>query len=940
MMQHKKNSHNNSNGHINKELPRMSFQKRDAPDNRSTGGSGGKNINKANGTSSNFRTDTAISSSHANRERVLQRWVAPSGSEDVDMSLEKSTSGRPWDQFAANERQFGIKTTYDENIYTTVIDKSHPQYKERLAKADRAAKEIENSATTTAHHAEERQMNYAGGDDAGDEEEKYSGVRRQEFPISSNRETKYTPPARRAPAGASTVKGAPVDPAIISSQLRAQKPQPTPKQEGKVHAASSGETAPTPHPTQTPELRLDGKVEGLHKSAEVKPTNQTSTPLKPAAATSRTMSPRAKDVQSFVPNATATVEHDVLKEFKSFAERQRQTVDKVRHTKAKADKEIKLIELKRFAASFKLPTPVPLDLISIIAKDPAKQREIQEKSQRDALEVAKRKADEAAAKEKEKKEPVGTSTEPQPNTVTAAPVETRASRITNTPSVTGPSAPIRNQGGRMPPSYSSYPNNRSGSQHMAPTGRQGGLTHRIRESQKSQAQEMRLPPTGPASGVSPAFTHRMGVPNHLGAKLNPNSHEFRPSAFAPSFSPNGHPSGGSSPRSAINHANGPPAGVTAHINVPIVISRKGTAPNSTNCNILAFAKTIQPPETKNWSENGDLRPSYDTAPTWRSVADDEKPDSTMHLTSDEFFERQPFTSQPTPNPPHLLPQHITHQHQLPLHMQHVVHNVGQRHSPHAPSLQMHGGQHNPIPHPPFNNADEHRMMHSNSNQSFSSPRMGHQVPMAYPTMHSTPQIPYSQHMVPSFMGPGAPQMNNFNRSLSNNAQFMPQQSGAMGAPMMLQPHFIGPGIVAGPPQMHMYAGGQPFIPPGATPQPMPGAANGYPSPGRPSAPMMVPGGSSQGQVMYAQSPSMQYQQPYAPPQGQINNMRPSYNGPGAQQYGNSPQQMHQYTGPPHRNGTNNYNKNFQGHNQHHSPGTHVAPTGPQGRTPEGPDEAK
>ena len=87
------------------------------------------------------------------------------------MTLEKSTGGKQWDQFAVNERQFGITTTYDENIYTTVIDKSHPQYKERLAKADKAAKEIENSATTTSHHAEERQMNPTGVDDTGDDEE-------------------------------------------------------------------------------------------------------------------------------------------------------------------------------------------------------------------------------------------------------------------------------------------------------------------------------------------------------------------------------------------------------------------------------------------------------------------------------------------------------------------------------------------------------------------------------------------------------------------------------------------------------------------------------------------------------------------------------------------------------------------------------------------------
>ncbi|KAI1175132.1 hypothetical protein F4777DRAFT_342855 [Nemania sp. FL0916] len=858
MVQHKKTSHNSANGTSSKESLGMSYQKRDTPDNRSTGGNSGKG-NKANGTS-NFRTDTAISSSRANRERVLQPWVAPSGSEGIDMTLGTSTGGRAWDQFAVNERQFGIKTTYDENIYTTAIDKNHPQYKERLAKADKAAKEIENSATTTAHHAEERQMNFVGGDDAGDdEEEKYSGVKRQDFPALGNRETKYTPPARRAPAAASTVKGAPVDPAIISSQLRTQKPQPqlTSKQEdAKIPASSSVEAAPAPI-----ESKPDPKADGLQKSADAKPTTAASTPLKPSAATTRTISPRSRDAQTMVPNATATVERDVLKDFKTFAQQQRINVDKARHTKAKADKEVKLIELKRFADNFKLPTPVPLDLISIIAKDPAKQREIQEKANRDAQEVAKRKADEANAKEKEKREPAKPLVEAQPNVVPAVQVENRPSRAANA-STTGPSAQMRHQGGRVPPNYSSFPNNRS-IQHMPPQGRQGGLTHRLRESQKTQPPEMRMPPTGPANAVNPSYPHRMGMPNHLGPKLNPTSHEFRPNAFAPSFSPNGHPSAGSSPRSAINHANGP-SGANAHAIPPIVITKKGRKPDPKKCNILTFAKTIQPPETKNWSENGDLRPSYDTPPTWRSLADDEKPDSTMRLTCDEFFERQPFNAQPTPNPPHLLPQHMPHQHQLPLHMQHATHNVGPRHSPHAPPVQMHGGQHNPVPHGPFNGGDDHRMMHSNSNQSFSSPRMGHQVPMTYSaTMHSTPQIPYSQHMMPPFMGPQAPQMNNFNRSLSNNGQFIPQQSGAMGAPMMMQPSFMAPGMVAGPPQMHMYTGGQPFIPPGTTPQPLPGAANGYPSPGRPSAPMMVPGGSSQGQVMYAQSPSMQYQQPYA-----------------------------------------------------------------------------
>lgn len=106
----------------------------------------------------------------------MKAWV-PDASFEVDGSLEKSSGGGggggAWDQFAENERLFGLKTDYDENIYTTSIDKSHPQYKERLAAAERKAREIERSVAATSHVAEERVMDFVGGDDQRDEEDKY-----------------------------------------------------------------------------------------------------------------------------------------------------------------------------------------------------------------------------------------------------------------------------------------------------------------------------------------------------------------------------------------------------------------------------------------------------------------------------------------------------------------------------------------------------------------------------------------------------------------------------------------------------------------------------------------------------------------------------------------------------------------------------------------------
>jgi hypothetical protein len=192
-----------------------------------------------------------------------------------------------------------------------------------------------------------------------------------------------------------------------------------------------------------------------------------------------------------------------------------------------------------------------------------------------------------------------------------------------------------------------------------------------------------------------------------------------------------------------------------------------------------------------------------------------------------------------------------------------------RQSPHMPPMQMHTPQHGHAHHVGYGNADDHRMMHSNSAQSFASPRMA-PVPVAYPPMSSPAPVPFTQPVMQPYVAGNAPQMGQY-RSFSNNAQYMPQQQGHITAPIMMQPQFVtGPqGMVGATPQMQMYPGGQPqFIPPGgAPPQPIPGS-NGYPSPGRPAAQMMVHQGSQQGQPVYGMSPSIPYQQPvYVAQQG-------------------------------------------------------------------------
>jgi hypothetical protein len=77
-----------------------------------------------------------------------------------------------WDQFKANSELFNVNATFDENLYTTELDKSQIDSK-KIAKAERIAREIEKTASSNMHVAEERGQVV---ETDCDEEDRYSGV--------------------------------------------------------------------------------------------------------------------------------------------------------------------------------------------------------------------------------------------------------------------------------------------------------------------------------------------------------------------------------------------------------------------------------------------------------------------------------------------------------------------------------------------------------------------------------------------------------------------------------------------------------------------------------------------------------------------------------------------------------------------------------------------
>lgn len=62
---------------------------------------------------------------------------------------------RGWDQFEANETLFGVKSTFNEDLYTTKLDRG-PQTRELEREALRIAREIEVEDTQDLHLAEVR----------------------------------------------------------------------------------------------------------------------------------------------------------------------------------------------------------------------------------------------------------------------------------------------------------------------------------------------------------------------------------------------------------------------------------------------------------------------------------------------------------------------------------------------------------------------------------------------------------------------------------------------------------------------------------------------------------------------------------------------------------------------------------------------------------------
>lgn len=654
-----------------------------------------------------------------------------------------------------------------------------------------------------------------------------------------------------------------MDPAIISAQIA--RPDAAAKStQPKINVVPSQNADSQENQAQT--------TKGAPTGKPVVDSEQQLNPAKPSLTTA-VSSKRTGGVE----NASANVETEVLDHFRQFANNEKLKYQEHRRHQATQDRTIKLNELMKFSKNFKLGTPVPKDLVPILAKDPGKQEKIIEKAQRQH--------------EEKKTSPPTTASSTAPASAEQKPVNRgpgagRYDGMASAPMSGATDRPNQNfNRGRSgftpsgPPQFGHGGRvDRSGQQPQAANAaRAGMLSHRLAGIQQERKgvmgpapaplpiPETRMPPSGPAGDHAGVTSPNKGTASQtptsaVSTKFNVKALEFKPNPAASTFTPGGASVMSASPKSGPRTrsvSRAPSPSIFFGAKKPLPASERPSINDHFNP-IKRMKKECSEQTEKDYSFNGGIPPAFNTLPTWPvSAANENKKYLDMFKTPAAQSSISP-QNRSASNPP------MPHQHQLPFHLQQGQNMPPASGPPHGPQ-HLHPpqpSQHHPGSGPPHFDEHHHRMqMSASSSQVFPSPRL-QQSHVAYPSpMGHHAQLAYGQPMPQFYVGQGGPQPNH-GRHYPGGPQFVNPQNG-MGAPMMVQNPSSGPymGVPQGMPapynpQMQMYSPNPGHAyPQHAGPPPQP--HSGYPSPSR-GAPMMMHQGSQQGQpsqpVMFMNPP--------------------------------------------------------------------------------------
>ncbi|OQS08015.1 hypothetical protein THRCLA_00008 [Thraustotheca clavata] len=255
--------------------------------------------------SGTFQTDTDISNNlkahlFGRELQTASSWLDPS----LDTGeLERGNNKGNWNQFEVNEKLFGVTSTFDENLYTTKLEKSKIT-PEQIRAAEQMAREIESQTSSNFHLMEER--NLSAERDEIDEETRYSSVVRQgprsnEKPVAWQRNPNaYVPPALRSKQDSTPKPVSPVAPAPKPVAAPVVEPAKSPKAPSPKKATPpSPKKAESPKKTESPKPKVESPKPTSTKSASPKPASpKPASPKKteaPKPAAKKGLNPLAKE---------------------------------------------------------------------------------------------------------------------------------------------------------------------------------------------------------------------------------------------------------------------------------------------------------------------------------------------------------------------------------------------------------------------------------------------------------------------------------------------------------------------------------------------------------------------------------------------------------------------------------------------------------------------
>lgn len=222
-----------------------------------------------------FATDTDITAAtgatgRAGGMRELARWEGGEDGEGAGLEDDMPPGSRHWDQFATNQKLFGVVTSFDESAYTTVLDRESAEFKTRHTEAERLAREIERGtgSTSNPHLAEERGAVF--DDSQLDEEDRYGAVvrdqRRSPKGAVSYKEAAAAGGSKSSPHGKGTA-------AVVQMPLSTTSSR-SPSGQSPSPSAETGEEPSPPRPRKSiASLEQSVDLETFAQAMEVVETN-------------------------------------------------------------------------------------------------------------------------------------------------------------------------------------------------------------------------------------------------------------------------------------------------------------------------------------------------------------------------------------------------------------------------------------------------------------------------------------------------------------------------------------------------------------------------------------------------------------------------------------------------------------------------------------------